>query len=302
MAENVRQSEESFTRTRARLNADGTRTVAIENVSHIRLPEAYASALRVDDVGYGDGLWDSITLWDQPDGKGNSINLQYTGNALLTDFFRYVEYTPQGEVYHDWGEAVRSYQAPNLMGSFAGGTPVRHEQFGLNYNVVNAGRVAGVATKIYITWMGVNEFFASGMIANWPSLGSGLWVPDDQVMSVLPGQAVNGGRIRLFGPGDYQNLGPNPWPLQEWHWDNGVIVHVASGKCLDVPGSSTANGTLLQLWDRNGGPNQTWSYDPQLKHWRGIGGKCIEVGPTGFLQISDSVGGKPEQLWRNYFY
>jgi hypothetical protein len=34
---------------------------------------------------------------------------------------------------------------------------------------------------------------------------------------------------------------------------------LASGKCLDDPGSNTANGTQLDLWDCDGGSNQQWS-------------------------------------------
>ncbi|GAA1287203.1 ricin-type beta-trefoil lectin domain protein [Saccharothrix xinjiangensis] len=37
------------------------------------------------------------------------------------------------------------------------------------------------------------------------------------------------------------------------------VVGVASGRCLDVPGSTTANGAQLQLWDCHGGPNQSWT-------------------------------------------
>ena len=33
----------------------------------------------------------------------------------------------------------------------------------------------------------------------------------------------------------------------------------AAGRCLDVPGQSTTQGTRTQLWDCNGGTNQTWT-------------------------------------------
>jgi hypothetical protein len=32
-----------------------------------------------------------------------------------------------------------------------------------------------------------------------------------------------------------------------------------SGRCLDDPGSSTTNGTKVDLWDCNGGANQQWT-------------------------------------------
>ena len=37
------------------------------------------------------------------------------------------------------------------------------------------------------------------------------------------------------------------------------IVERRSGRCLDVPGWSTADGTVLNLWDCTGGNNQLWA-------------------------------------------
>ncbi len=39
----------------------------------------------------------------------------------------------------------------------------------------------------------------------------------------------------------------------------GVLRGVGSNRCLDVPGTATANGTLLEIWDCNGGSNQKWT-------------------------------------------
>src|SRR4051794_14224364 len=38
------------------------------------------------------------------------------------------------------------------------------------------------------------------------------------------------------------------------------IVGTASGRCIDVPNSSTANATQVQLWDCNGASNQRFTY------------------------------------------
>jgi alpha-L-fucosidase len=40
---------------------------------------------------------------------------------------------------------------------------------------------------------------------------------------------------------------------------NGTIVGVQSGRCIDINGSSTANGARAQLWDCHGGTNQQWN-------------------------------------------
>ncbi len=40
---------------------------------------------------------------------------------------------------------------------------------------------------------------------------------------------------------------------------SGALHAVGAGKCLDVPNSSTANGTQLQIWDCSGQANQAWT-------------------------------------------
>ncbi len=56
----------------------------------------------------------------------------------------------------------------------------------------------------------------------------------------------------------------------------GVLRGVGSNRCLDVPGRSTTNGTLLQIWDCNGGSNQQWTYlsNGELQVY---GNKCLDV-------------------------
>ncbi|SDM81751.1 endo-1,4-beta-xylanase [Actinacidiphila guanduensis] len=40
---------------------------------------------------------------------------------------------------------------------------------------------------------------------------------------------------------------------------SGPLRAVGAGKCLDVPNSSTASGTQVQIWDCSGAANQTWT-------------------------------------------
>ncbi|SDO64875.1 ricin-type beta-trefoil lectin domain protein [Lentzea jiangxiensis] len=71
------------------------------------------------------------------------------------------------------------------------------------------------------------------------------------------------------------------------------------GKCLDVTGGSTANGTLPQLWTCFSGPNQTWTLSSDGTV-RGLG-KCLDVTGNGTadgsaVQLWDCFGG-PNQRW-----
>ncbi|WP_442906712.1 RICIN domain-containing protein [Kitasatospora sp. NBC_01246] len=45
---------------------------------------------------------------------------------------------------------------------------------------------------------------------------------------------------------------------QQWRVSDGFVVNVYSGKCLEVPGWSTAQGTAVVQWTCNGGANQRW--------------------------------------------
>jgi len=61
---------------------------------------------------------------------------------------------------------------------------------------------------------------------------------------------------------------------------NVTIVGAASGRCFDVPGSSTANGTQVQLWDCHGGTNQRWTYTA-TRQLMVYGNKCLDASGQG---------------------
>jgi hypothetical protein len=72
-----------------------------------------------------------------------------------------------------------------------------------------------------------------------------------------------------------------------------------SGRCVDVPGATTANSTLVALWDCNGGNNQQWTLtaDRQLRVY---GSKCLDVNAAGTADgtavlIYDCHGGSNQQ-------
>nr|WP_238490661.1 ricin-type beta-trefoil lectin domain protein [Actinoplanes flavus] len=67
----------------------------------------------------------------------------------------------------------------------------------------------------------------------------------------------------------------------------GALVGTASGRCLDVPNGSTANGTQPIIWDCSGATNQRWTYDGQTLQSLG---RCLDS-PTG------ATAGTKAQLW-----
>ncbi|MFF6776497.1 endo-1,4-beta-xylanase [Streptomyces sp. NPDC012637] len=79
----------------------------------------------------------------------------------------------------------------------------------------------------------------------------------------------------------------------------GQIKGVASGRCLDVPGAGTTDGTQLNLWDCNNAVNQRWTYTA-AGELRVYGDKCLDAGGTGNgakVQIYSCWGGD-NQKWR----
>ena len=81
---------------------------------------------------------------------------------------------------------------------------------------------------------------------------------------------------------------------------NVMIVGQQSGRCIDVPGSSTSNGTQVQLWDCHGGTNQRWTYTAN-RQLMAYGNKCLDANGQGTsngttVTIWD-CNGQANQLW-----
>jgi hypothetical protein len=79
----------------------------------------------------------------------------------------------------------------------------------------------------------------------------------------------------------------------------GAVTGLA-GKCVDIPSSNTANGTPVELWDCNGGTNQTWTVgaDGTLRAL----GKCLDITGGGtangkLIELWDCHGGA-NQVWQ----
>ncbi|SEB79569.1 endo-1,4-beta-xylanase [Streptomyces sp. TLI_105] len=95
------------------------------------------------------------------------------------------------------------------------------------------------------------------------------------------------------------SVSPNPNPTPTPSPGSGQIKGVASGRCLDVPGAATADGTQVQLWDCNNRTNQQWTYTA-AGELRVYGDKCLDAAGTGNgakVQIYSCWGGD-NQKWR----
>ncbi|WP_435975212.1 non-reducing end alpha-L-arabinofuranosidase family hydrolase [Streptomyces sp. Qhu_M48] len=79
----------------------------------------------------------------------------------------------------------------------------------------------------------------------------------------------------------------------------GEIKGVASGRCVDIPASTTANGSQAQLWDCSGQGNQRWTHTAG-KQLKIQGDKCLDAKSKGTTNgtavvIWDCNGGTNQQ-------
>ncbi|MBO4269891.1 RICIN domain-containing protein [Microbispora triticiradicis] len=78
------------------------------------------------------------------------------------------------------------------------------------------------------------------------------------------------------------------------------IVGGQSGRCVDVPNSSTANGTQVQLWDCGSGTNQRWTYTSG-KQLQVFGNKCLDAYGQGTSNGTQAIiwdcNGQTNQQW-----
>ncbi|MFG2046712.1 glycoside hydrolase family 27 protein [Micromonospora sp. NPDC048935] len=66
-----------------------------------------------------------------------------------------------------------------------------------------------------------------------------------------------------------------------------ALASAASGRCLDVPNSNTANGTQPVIWDCNGAANQRWTVNGQTLQSLG---KCLDA-------PANAAAGSKVQIW-----
>lgn len=100
--------------------------------------------------------------------------------------------------------------------------------------------------------------------------------------------------ISFDGTGEAMPEGPPPGPP-------GTLQSLASGKCLDLPGGETRDGTAVIQYDCHGGTNQQW----QIIAVRGSGvhivsrlsGKCLGLARVGAGIIQSPCDGAEDQLW-----
>jgi hypothetical protein len=158
--------------------------------------------------------------------------------------------------------SVYGFQAPDITARDAALNPPGEWN---TYEVL----VEGERVQVFLNGTRINDFTNTDPVRSLTSGNIGIQNHGD-------GDDVSFRNIRI------KELGTTP--------TSGPIVG-ASGKCVDVNGASSADGTKIQLWTCTGGTNQQWARNGST--WRSLG-KCMTATGTGdgaLVQLSTCNGG-----------
>ncbi|MGW5266120.1 ricin-type beta-trefoil lectin domain protein [Microbispora sp. NPDC004025] len=184
----------------------------------------------------------------------------------------------------DWGKL------PAGLPAFMGNLNVGH---GGTYDQTNGGEFGRVAV-LYLKWRLKGDTTAG---ANFVGANCGLCRTQWQVQQ--KNLTLDGGTSSPSPSPSPGSPSPSPTVTPTSGGGSGPIKGTSSGRCLDVTGASTADGTQVQLWDCNGQTNQTWS-STSAGEIRVYGNKCLDAAGTGNgakVQIYSCWGGD-NQKWR----
>ncbi len=110
--------------------------------------------------------------------------------------------------------------------------------------------------------------------------------------------------VTALGGSSTGSPSPSVSPTSGGGTGTGPMRAVGAGRCLDVPGQSTTNGTQVQIYDCWGGPNQTWTRTAsnQLTVYSGSSQKCLDAynnqTSAGTKVEIWSCNGGANQQWR----
>jgi lysophospholipase L1-like esterase len=254
-----------------------------------------------------------IGLWQRLSGAGYRVDFvgtQYNGPSSLGD------HDHQGHP----GWRIDQIDA-NITGWLASANPrtvllhIGTNDILQNYNVSSApSRLSGLIDRITAAAPAADVFVATLI----PLASSGQEAAARTFNSALPGivqsKVNNGKRVHLVDmhaalttadliDGIHPTAGGYDKMAAVWYsalrsvpgtiGDPGTtpttrsLVGAGSGRCLDVPGGNSANGTQPIIWDCNGGANQKWTVSGQALQALG---KCLDS-PT------NAAAGAKAQLW-----
>ena len=129
---------------------------------------------------------------------------------------------------------------------------------GQSLDVVNGSTAIGTAVEQYTSWDGVPQKFT--LVADGSNWRIAMTTDLTRCIDLVGGGTTPGNGTRLqvnacsAGKTTQQFAITVDPPTGAF-----VFKNVAAGRCLEEPGSNTAAGVQLDIWDCTGGTNQKWS-------------------------------------------
>ena len=167
---------------------------------------------------------------------------------------------------------------------------------GLNYGAHNGN----VFTSYFAATTDIARGMGMGMVY-WPGLrtGDAYSIESLDAKGRLQNNSASGVSQLKWGYG-FGSVPPvNDLPAAP---SGTAVTETAGGRCLDVPGYSTTSGTQLDLWDCNGGGNQSWDYTA-THLFTVYSNKCMQAGTgsgtvsAGTAVVIEDCTGLPAQQW-----
>jgi hypothetical protein len=132
---------------------------------------------------------------------------------------------------------------------------------------------------------------------NWTTNPTTYIANGDRGNNVSGNTTVSGGNWPAGAQAVIGSAGPSSGTSDP---QSGQITGRASGRCLDVPNSSTTNGTQTQLYDCTGAAGQRWTYTAS-KQLTVYGTKCLDASGQGTTNGTAAIiwdcNGQPNQQW-----
>ncbi|WP_083502425.1 arabinofuranosidase catalytic domain-containing protein [Sphaerimonospora mesophila] len=215
--------------------------------------------------GYGDGAGPWI-MADLEWGLFSGVNAGY--NSLPSINHRFVTAMVKGEPNH-WAIRGGNAQSGGLTTYFDGRRPN-----GYHPMKKEGAILLGIGGDNSVSGRGT--FFEGVLTSGYPS---------EATENAVQANIAAAGYAPASGADPQQNV---------------QIVGGQSGRCVDVPNSSTTNGTQVQLWDCWGGIMQRWTYTSG-KQLQVYGNKCLDAYGQGTANGTQVIiwdcNGQANQQW-----
>ncbi|WP_405884170.1 ricin-type beta-trefoil lectin domain protein [Streptomyces sp. NBC_01384] len=228
----------------------------------------YFGSIRAWGTGAGSGPW---IMADMENGLFSGVNTGYNaGDPTISH--RFTTAIVKGESNH-WAIRGGDAQSGNLSTFYDG---VRPNADGYNPMKKQGAVLLGIGGDNSNSSAGT--FYEGVMTSGYPSNAT-----EDAVQS---------------------NITSVGYAASSSGTNTGELHAVGAGKCLDVPGWSTAVGTQLQTYDCNGGANQIFTHTPsnELTVYSGSSQVCLDAagyGSSAGTKVQTyTCNGQANQQWK----